>query len=178
MIIQNITVGTGDDTILLGKRGETLATQIRFDITALKETYGDGSATLFAKRNGDEVSYPVATEREGDIVSWTVNNADTAIEGFGRAELFWYVDEALAKSIVYMTQTDPDIGAEGEAPEPYESWAEQLIEDVTAIKDDAKDYADDAKNSADAAEQAKTDTQGLLATTLYIDNSGILQIHG
>lgn len=170
MIIQNITVGTGDDTILLGKRGETLATQIRFDITALKETYGDGSATLFAKRSGDEVSYPVATEREGDIVSWTVTNADTVTEGFGRAELFWYVDEALAKSIVYMTQTDPDIGDSGEVPEPYETWGEQLVEEVTDLKDAAEDAADAAAASAQEA-------QTILASTIIIGDDGNFYIN-
>ena len=151
--------------IPLGKRGETGATAVVFDLSQFIESFGNGTATLLAKRPTENTAYPCASEREGDALTWTVSNADTYYVGYGRVELFWYVGEVLAKSVVFLTQITPDIGDEGEAPQPQASWVEQMLAEV-------QEKVDAAEAAKDAAEQAKTDTEGLLSQTVYIGTDG------
>ena len=174
-----IKVGRPDQTISLGRRGENEVTEVIFDLTYFVQTYGEGSAALLAKRSNDTDAYPVATTRTDNKVKWVVNNADTEYKGQGKAELFWYIDEKLAKSEVYLTWVDPDIGGVTETPpEPYEAW-------ITALEDemddklgsaqqavtDAQGYANDALNSA---QQADT----ILASTVYVGDDGNFYIRG
>jgi len=181
----------------LGKRGgETGATAVVFDLSQLIESFGNGNATLLAKRPTENTAYPCASEREGDSLTWTVSNADTYCVGYGRAELFWYVGEVLAKSVVFLTQITPDIGDEGEAPQPYESWVTQLLEDIDdknaaaqqimdgkvseaqGYANEAKGYKNQAKNSADAAAASATEAAQILDTTVYVGTDGKFYIRG
>lgn len=114
--------------IVIGRRGENEATEVVFDVSALVSTYGDGTAVLLAKRPNDTTAYPVTVEQDGSTVTWTVSDTDTAYQGGGECELFWYVDDTLAKSVVYGTTIGRDIGeATDDPPDAYESWVEQLI---------------------------------------------------
>lgn len=114
--------------IPLGRRGETGVRQIVFDVSALVSLYGDGTAQLAAIRAGETAPYPVAVERDGNAVVWTVSNADTARVGAGACELFWFVGGTLAKSVVFGTVVGRDIGDVGEEPPaPYETWVEQVL---------------------------------------------------
>lgn len=151
MRIVNIKTGADTGGIVLGRRGEHEAAQIVFDVSSLAETCGAGRAVLLAKRAGDEAAYPVNAEQEENTVIWTVTSADTAQAGKGECELFWYVGEALAKSLVYSTFTDRDIGDAGtEPPEPWESWVDEVLQ----AAQDAEDSAQNAAASAEAAQEA------------------------
>lgn len=86
MITQNISL-TAPKRIMLGRREENEATQVVFDISYFIETFGEGTATLLAKRSKDENAYPVAVTQENETVTWLVSNADTAYQGQGQAEL-------------------------------------------------------------------------------------------
>lgn len=113
--------------IMIGRRGENEATQVVFDCTPFAETYGDGTAVLLAKRPTDTTAYPVTVEQDGSTVTWTISDADTAYRGSGVCELFWYVGDTLAKSVVYTTVIGRDIGeTTEEPPDAYESWVETL----------------------------------------------------
>ena len=146
MNIVNVTVGSNESRLTLGIAGENLATQIVFDISALITTYGQGTAIMLAKRSQDTDPYPCSNvEQSGNTLTWTITNIDTACIGHGRAELFWYVDNALAKTIVYRTFTAPDIGTNTEAPDPYDSWIESLTELAAQIRSDGEEYVADAE---------------------------------
>ena len=138
--MRDVSISVGVDRknrIDLGRRGENRATQIVFDVSCLAETFGAGTAQLAAVLPGETVPYPVAaTQDDGaKTVTWTVTNADTAKCGFGACQLFWYVGDALAKSIVFATVVEPDIGDAGEEPpEAYETWVEQVLAAGTAAE--------------------------------------------
>lgn len=100
--------------LVLGHRGENLATRIIFSIAPWVETYGPGTAHLLHQRQGDSEPYPVATLQEGTEVSWDVTDGDTALEGYGKYELRYYVAETLVKSSVgetyHLARYDPASG--------------------------------------------------------------------
>ena len=129
----------------LGKQGENMARKIQFDISRWISTFGPGTVQLLHQRNGDEAPYPVAVEQEGDCAVWTVTNADTAAAGTGRAELQYYVGDALAKSDTWMTNVLAALGPAGETPpEAQQGWVDQVLQAGTV----ATEAAEKAANAA------------------------------
>lgn len=118
----------------LGKQGENLAKQIQFDLSRWISNFGPGTVQLLHQRSGDEAPYPVAVEQEGDRAVWTVTSADTAAAGTGRAELQYYVGDALAKSETWMTKVLAALGPAGETPpEAQQGWVDQVLAQVARI---------------------------------------------
>ena len=129
----------------LGKQGENLVRQIQFDLSRWISNFGPGTVQLLHQRSGDEAPYPVAVEQEGDRAVWTVTNADTAAAGTGRAELQYYVGDALAKSETWMTKVLPALGDASETPpEAQQGWVDQVLQAGTV----ATEAAEKAANAA------------------------------
>lgn len=129
----------------LGKQGENLAKQIQFDLSRWISNFGPGTVQLLHQRSGDETPYPVAVEQEGNLAVWTVTSADTAAAGTGRAELQYYVGDALAKSETWMTKVLAALGPAGETPpEAQQGWVDQVLQAGTV----ATEAAEKAVNAA------------------------------
>ena len=153
MITQTVTVTEKDSkNIIIGRRGTYDTEQIVFDLSYLVESYGDGTAVLMAKRAQDSVAYPVSgIVQDGSTLTWTVSATDTSYKGHGECELFWYVGNALAKSMIYTVVVLRDIGDTAEtAPEPYETWVDTL----TALGAETLINAQNAESAKDQAEEA------------------------
>lgn len=147
-----ITVQSNSTAIQLGRRAETNATQVTFDLTDLISTFGEGTATLLNKRASDVDAYPVGAVQSGSSLVWTVTDTDTAYVGQGVCELFWYVGETLAKTVLYPTYVAQDIGAAtSDPPDPYETW----IETLTALGAETEQNAQDAQAAQTTAEAAQ-----------------------
>ena len=129
----------------LGKQGENMARKIQFDISRWIGTFGPGTVQLLHQRSGDEAPYPVAVEQEGNLAVWTVTSADTAATGTGRAELQYYVGDALAKSETCLTKVLAALGPAGETPpEAQQGWVDQVLQAGTV----ATEAAEKAVNAA------------------------------
>lgn len=129
----------------LGKQGENMARKIQFDISRWIGTFGPGTVQLLHQRSGDEAPYPVAVEQDGTLAVWTVTSADTAAAGSGRAELQYYVGDALAKSETWMTKVLAALGPAGETPpEAQQGWVDQVLQAGTV----ATEAAEKAVNAA------------------------------
>ena len=129
----------------LGKQGENMARKIQFDISRWIGTFGPGTVQLLHQRSGDDAPYPVAVEKDGTQAIWTVTNADTAAAGTGRAELQYYVGDALAKSETWMTKVFPALGPAGETPpEAQQGWVDQVVQ----VGAEAKAAAERAEKAA------------------------------
>ena len=178
----NITVGQSVYGIPIGRRGENEATQVVFDVSSLISTYGSGTAVLLAKRPTDTSAYPITVTQDGATVTWLVSDTDTAYRGAGECELFYYVGETLAKSVVYRTTIGKDIGTTTEEPpDAYESWVEQLTGLAAETQQNATDAAQSATDAAASAAEitelsamATTLSPGSNATANYAD--GILTL--
>ena len=148
-------------TLTIGKRGENLATEVRFDFSAWAEEFGEGRVELYARRCGDENAYPVTVTVDGTTAVWTLTATDTHVVGYGTAEYVWVAGETVVKSVVFGTFVEPDIGAPTDTPpEPYESWLDTLTELAADTQDNAEraetaqGKAEDAQEAAEAAQAA------------------------
>ena len=165
MITQTVTVTEkGSQNIIIGRRNTYGTEVIVFDLSYLIETFGDGSAILMVKRSTDSTAYPAVTEQIDNRLSWSISDVDTSYKGHGEAELFWYVDDALAKSVIYDITVLRDIGETTETPpDPYQTWVDTLtdlgaetLENAQAAAQSAED-ANTAKVAAETA-QGKAET--------------------
>lgn len=155
MIVQTIKVSDcTPQTIVIGRRGTYDTLQIAFDLSYLVESYGNGVAVLAVKRSQDESAYPAVTSQEDDLLLWTVSETDTYYVGAGEAQLMWYVDGGLAKTIIYPMVVMKDIlMTSEEAPDAYQEWVDSLIAEGAETLQNAQDAA----QSASDAEAAKDD---------------------
>lgn len=117
--MREVIVAAGRE-IDIGRHGEHLATCVKFDISEWVSTYGEGTAQVMHQRNGDDTAYPCEITREGNTVTWIVTQYDVGVAGRGRAELQYYVGDALVKSEIFTTSTDRSLyRSTAEVPAPY-----------------------------------------------------------
>ena len=137
----------------VGRVGENEHRRVAFDISEYLAQYPDATFGLIHSPSG-VTAYPVATVAvENEQLIWTVTSSDVTSEGQGRCELIVREGDTIAKSVIYMTQVLPALDGAGEAPEPWESWQERMI-----------DIAADVDASADRAEAASEAVQNLSVT--------------
>ena len=159
MIITTVTTD-GGAILPIGRQMEHGVRQVWFDLTYLIENFGEGTATLVHQRNQDLAPYIVSTTQTGNRLEWTLDETDTAYEGFGRAEIRWVVDDDLAKTVIYKTNVMKSLTAQTEIPEPLESWYEQMM----VVIGDNQEYAEQAAQSAQSASQSAQDAETAAGT--------------
>ena len=121
--------------IPLGRQGENNVTEVKFFVAEWETNYGHGEFTLLHQREGDTAPYACPITVLGDVVSWVVRNSDTAHTGAGKAELIYYVDEAVAKSVIYQTITFEAIDGDPVFPDPYDDWLRQMHDDAEYVRE-------------------------------------------
>ena len=159
MIITTVTTD-GGAILPIGRQMEHGVRQVWFDLSYLIENFGEGTATLVHQRNQDLAPYIVSTEQTSTNLMWTIDDTDTAYEGFGRAEIRWVVDDDLAKTVIYKTNVMKSLTAQTEVPEPLESWYDQMLEQIG----DSQGYAEQAAQSAQSASQSAQDAESAAGT--------------
>ena len=149
----------GED-IFLGRCGEKKATCVVFNVSEWQRTYGEGTVHLIHQRNGDKTPYPCNIVQDGGVVAWVIDLADVAVAGRGRAELQYFVGDALVKSDIYHTATERALGPASEkAPAPYESWMTKMQETANEINENAEEVAQNAQAAKASAEAAAVSEQ-------------------
>lgn len=150
-------------TLLLGRQGENLARRVAFDVQDLADLYGPGTVELIYQRPGDEQPYPIAVERDGNTVLWTVNSADTSMANkYGECELRYYVGETIAKSKIWKTWVISTLETPSEEapPEPQKGWVDQVLTAGAAAEKAAANAAQSATDAANAKTGAEDAQQG------------------
>ena len=131
MIIKTVT--TDNSAILpIGRQGEHDARRVWFDLSYLIENFGEGTAVLVHQRSMDEAPYICQAEQDGETLIWNIDETDTAYEGFGKAEIRWTVDDALAKTVIYRTNVMKSLTGDTQIPTPLQSWYDAMIEYLNA----------------------------------------------
>lgn len=167
MIIATVTTDSGA-ILPLGRQGEHGVRQVRFDLSYLIETFGEGTAILVHQRSQDLAPYIVSAVQDGDRLEWTVTDTDTAYKGFGKAEIRWTVGDDLAKTVTYKTSVQRSLTEQTEIPEPLESWYDQMLEQIG----NSQEYAQQAEQSAETARQAASDAAEETADAIRTEMSG------
>ena len=159
MIIATVTTDSGA-ILPLGRQGEHGVRQVRFDLSYLIETFGEGTAILVHQRSQDLAPYIVSAVQDGDRLEWTVTDADTAYRGFGKAEIRWTVGDDLAKTVTYKTSVQRSLTEQTEIPEPLESWYDTMIVYIDQLKVDSDarlvEAVENASQSATSATESAT----------------------
>lgn len=136
--MKTIKISPSCREITLGRQGENAATVVEFDVSILRQTYGDGTPYLFHRRSCDAAAYPVAITTDGDTVRWVVTAGDTAHRTsatHGQAEMHWIVDETLAKSVIWRTYVAGALETGGDTPpDAVTPWYNQLLDAIEDIR--------------------------------------------
>lgn len=122
--------------IPIGRKGENLARTVDFSdiIAEIKNDYGDGGkVVVLVKRPGEDEPYPAASVDDSDGLTWQPTETDTAIAGRGRAEVDYYIDDVLVKSVLFTTYTNDSIGVSGDTPEPGYDYMKQLLDALEKV---------------------------------------------
>ena len=154
MIIATVETDSGA-LLQIGRQGEHDAREVWFNLNWLVENFGEGEAVLVHQRTNDDAPYICQTTREENRLIWVIDEIDTAYEGFGKAEIRWTVDGALAKTVIYKTSVLKSLTGDSVIPDPYESWYDRMMEQIG----DNQEYAQQAASAAQAASQAAEDIE-------------------
>lgn len=155
-MVINVSLTCTPQPIIIGRRATYETLQIVFDLTYLVESYGSGTAILMVKGPQNTTAYPAVTTQDGATLTWIVNATDTSYTGSGECELFWYVGDGLAKSVIYPLTILRDIGETTEKPpDAYQTWVDHLTELGAETLKNAQDAAD----SAEAAKESETNAK-------------------
>jgi hypothetical protein len=130
MVTVNITVTDEavQPEIYLGRQGEKQAREIVFDLSALREKYGAGTATLYHQRSKDPAPYLIA-ETTGTTMTWTVSETDTVYAGIGFCEFrYAFGTEGLSKSTMFATNVKASLSGDVIIPPAMQSWYDALID--------------------------------------------------
>ena len=144
-------VNANDEYIVLGRQGENHVVTVQFDVTGWAEEYGVGEFLLFNERSKDKTAYPCTVTQTGNRLDWVIESADVYYSGYGRVQLTYIVNNAVAKSVIYYTVVLPSLDA-GDSPTPTPEW----IQDVLNYRLDSEAYALGTKNGVDVPDTDPT----------------------
>ena len=157
--------------VWVGRYDEHGSREVAWDVSPWTSKLGsDGVFALLVTRPRDtdspynaQVSFDAST----NLVTWAVTDVDTALKGWGRAELHYYVDGALVKSQTFVTIIEKAMFAGSTAPSAAESWVERM--EQAAL--DAQAAAETAEDAETTATSAATTATSAAATAITAANS-------
>lgn len=175
VIINVDTSLTNIPTIEIGKQGENGATQVAFDVSEIIETYGAGTAYVVVQRRGDAEPYLLDnTVQSGNTVTWTVSNIDTDVYGTGRVQLFWMINEQVAKSVTYQFYVEEALTNPTDAPVVPGGWISDEIGNLDNLTTTAKANLVAAINEVNSKAATNTTEIGTLANLTTTEKSNLV----
>ena len=162
MTLKMMAEDFGKTALNLGRADENKAVRIEIDLSNLLEITPDANASITVETPSGK-KYPATTSKEGKLLIWDVNSADTAEEGRGLAQLtITGSNDEVLKSIVTATRVGRSIRGDGTAPDPVQNWVDDAtskLGNVVSAGENAKEAAGKAEEAAkranDAAEKAE-----------------------
>jgi len=133
-------VKASNGVLLLGKKGENLATQVQFDVKDWIEEFGTGSFALLHQRKTDTQPHAVVITTSEGIVYWNVADTEVAIPGPGVCELQLTVGTTIAKSVTWVTTTIDSLSPAGNPPAPWQSWVTQVLNAASSVEEAVEHY--------------------------------------
>ena len=163
MIVQNIKVmesGPKED-IEVGRQGEYNVRQIVFDLTAIAEAVGPGTATIIHYPiDGAPYTVPAfagdsydAAVQDGNTLTWTIGQLATQHKNNGVAVVTWTTAAGLKKSRRFKTKCQPSIevsDVEQAAQQAYIDQMATIAADIAGSGQEAADAVTDVNNAAAA----------------------------
>lgn len=119
--------------IPVGIQSEEGVTQVRFDVRPWLEIWPDLQLQVWHTRPGESEAYPTLCELDGDILTWHVSEADTAISGRGAVEVVGTADGV--RKLAGGTATEvlkATVIATKDAPAGIQPWYDSLMAKLNA----------------------------------------------
>lgn len=150
MTLKMMAEDFGKTALNLGRADENKAVRIEIDLSNLLEITPDANASVTVETPSGK-KYPATTSKEGKLLIWDVNSADTAEEGRGWAQLtITGSNDEVLKSVVTATRVGRSIRGDGTAPDPVQNW----VDDATSKLGNVVSSGENAKEAAEKAEEA------------------------
>ena len=163
-----IVQAVGPDPIPIGKQGENAATQVQFPVVeSWTASFGVGVFQLLVRRPTEPTPYAVTITSNTQNVLWVVSSEEVAIPGLGKCELRYVVNNTIAKSQTFLTETKKSI------EEPWRGWVTQVLiagAEATSAAANAASSAAAASASETAAESAKDAAQAAASSVGDVRN--------
>ena len=103
------------------------------------------------------------------MITWDIQDQDTAKGGWGRGEVRAMKDGKIKKSAVFRTRVEPSLEGSGSAPATPPDWVQEILDSVAAAQAAAE-------QAAASAIQAAENTRGLAGWTLTKEDDDTVTI--
>ena len=157
-------------TIKIGFVGENDHTQVIFDSKKVFDQYPNAIPSLAVKPPVGE-TYPAVTIRDGDLVTWDVENSDLTHEGEGEVQLSFTENGVVCKTYIATLLIARSLLPTGQVPTPIQNWIDEAnvavgtisgavraAQDAQAAAETAQGKAEDAQAAAERAESNASDS--------------------
>lgn len=142
------------DVVKLGRQGESKTQQVQIDVSGWTQDNMSGATFMVAAtRPGESEAYLPTVSISGNLLTWTITGADTAKDGWGRAEVRAEKGSMIRKSPVFRTFIAPSLEGNSAVPVEKPSWVQEIMESVGK-----------AQRAAETAQQAATSAADSVST--------------
>ena len=157
------------DVVKLGRQGEHLTQQVLIDCTDWLSKLPGCTLLIAAIRPTENTVYlPTVSVADG-VITWDIQDQDTAKGGWGRGEVRAMKDGKIKKSAVFRTRVEPSLEGSGSAPATPPDWVQEILDSVAAAQEAAE-------QAAASAIQAAENTRGLAGWTLTKEDDDTVTI--
>lgn len=150
----------GAYALMLGRVGETRATQVTIDMRTVILRYPDAIGSITVKQpNGKE--YPAVVTQTDGMLTWVITSADIGENpGTGAAQItVRSTDGTIIKTAITTTRVSESLGSpQTPAPEPVQAWVDSAAAQLGKVVQAGTDAANAAKNAETATKSCITAT--------------------
>lgn len=115
--------------LVIGRQTETGVEMVQFDCTAWLSIWPDMEISVWPMRPGEIAAYPAIVERAGNIITWTITDVDTAVDGEGSVEVMGMADgkrKLSARAVTHILASG--LGNTQERPEGARPWVDEVLD--------------------------------------------------
>lgn len=157
----------GAYALMLGRVGETRATQVTIDMNGIILRYPDAIGSITVKQpNGKE--YPAVVTQTDGMLTWVITGADIGDKpGTGAAQItVRSADGTIVKTAIATTRVSESLGSpQTPAPEPVQAWVDSAAAQLGKVVQAGTDAANAAKNAETATKSCITATEESIEAT-------------
>lgn len=157
----------------IGKETEYGVRPVVIDVSEWAERWPEMAVSVHVTRPGEDASYPAAdVVREGDLITWTPNEIDTAVPGSsGTLELMGLMEgRKILSATVALVIGKTTTATTQDPPEGWSAWSDSVL----LAAQDAAESAERAAASEQAA--AEHDNQAQFAAKNANDTAASMQL--
>lgn len=157
----------GAYALMLGRVGETRATQVTIDMSTVILRYPDAIGSITVKQpNGKE--YPAVVTQTDGMLTWVITSADIGEKpGTGAAQItVRSADGTIIKTAIATTRVTESLGSpQSPAPDPVQAWVDSATAQLGKVIQAGTDAANAAKSAESATESCITATKESVEAT-------------